>query len=456
MNLYLEEKFAEFEQLIENGATANEFLHFFYKVDRSIIRYRVQVIYNRDLTDREWTAPLGGDEVITARMTMTPSEIIKHNDMYRRFFLQKKEDASDLLAEADTIKLTTLLTFNLESVFDKVKRNETLNIKEAQLLDSYRNSQLESSSHDLFEEELRATPSINANINQLMTAKPELLGKMMKELAYSTYYPKNNQTFVDGLTMSQEYPFPMLCKLAIAERGDTVDNFQNGQPITLTPELMLSEFAKQGTNESKRIIGLELGKLASKIVLETPMNQKQLIFGLLPEQQLTQEQQYFLDGLQSGKREVLHNFYENGILQTKMVKEHLVSDELQQTNDSLSESERVKKLAMERYNVKSDLYRRNADILVLQKAPYICEKHKNDWFLKKWRIKQEIKKVYETEMEKQLKEQNTYQYEYTKALRELSGKTAIEAAPIMEQSRQMVAQYSVNTLSASFEAQMQQ
>jgi hypothetical protein len=59
-------------------------------------------------------------------------------------------------------------------------------------------------------------------------------------------------------------------------------------------------------------------------------------------------------------------------------------------------------------------------------------------------------------MEKQLKEQNTYQYEYTKALRELSGKTAIEAAPIMEQSRQMVAQYSVNTLSASFEAQMQQ
>lgn len=53
MNLYLEEKFAEFEQLIENGATANEFLHFFYKVDRSIIRYRVQVIYNRDLTDRE-------------------------------------------------------------------------------------------------------------------------------------------------------------------------------------------------------------------------------------------------------------------------------------------------------------------------------------------------------------------------------------------------------------------
>jgi hypothetical protein len=309
---------------------------------------------------------------------MTPSEIIKHNDMYRRFFLQKKEDASDLLAEADTIKLTTLLTFNLESVFDKVKRNETLNIKEAQLLDSYRNSQLESSSHDLFEEELRATPSINANINQLMTAKPELLGKMMKELAYSTYYPKNNQTFVDGLTMSQEYPFPMLCKLAIAERGDTVDNFQNGQPITLTPELMLSEFAKQGTNESKRIIGLELGKLASKIVLETPMNQKQLIFGLLPEQQLTQEQQYFLDGLQSGKREVLHNFYENGILQTKMVKEHLVSDELQQTNDSLSESERVKKLAMERYNVKSDLYRRNADILVLQKAPYICEKHKND------------------------------------------------------------------------------
>jgi hypothetical protein len=413
--------------------------------------------------------------LVGARSALTPSQIVQFNNMYRTFFLQKDRSASDLPQGGSTNRLTSLTTFALEAIFDKINSGKPLTFEEAKDFGTYRESQLSlarfqtlindahrgylyvdfptvisqfeaiqqehaRTSAGQFEAEVRSVPKASKSITDIIAQNPAYLGNMMTEIVYGTNYDKTFQKFTDGKETDTFYSFPVLCEMCSGKKRVVASNEDTGL-ITLTPELMISDVVALNTAESKRLVGMELGKLASKIILEPQENQKRLIFGKEGNQELTEEEKMFLDVLVQGKEEVLQEYYENGILQTKMVKEQLAKPGLG-ADLNLSEEERIRKVALERYSVESDLNRRNADVIVLNNAKKICDKHKDDRFFKKWRIKREIKGVYEEQMKKQLQQKHTYQYQYEKARKELSGKSGIEANPIMKQARTMVRQYS--------------
>ncbi|MDR2654236.1 MAG: hypothetical protein LBB39_02920 [Mycoplasmataceae bacterium] len=339
---------------------------------------------------------------------LSPDELIELNLIYHKFylFIVKSPESRSV----QIISPIHTYTEKLINIFQKNKLGQSLTREETQLFDQYQ------SRHYVDDISQTSINSALARREQFFSnvLASEQDSNLLIQLFDNIFYNQNNSNVISGKEHSSEqFTFNLAFRLLTGiSKHDKSAEFQQIDIVTILSSL----YEKAKANGTQDTLLKGLNKLADKVMDDLRIEQEahsksyKILFGV-PNletedgRSLNTSRNIFLKSVGKAKKEIEIEILGTGTsgtgtLQYKFCKSILV-------NRTVG-ADSVEKKAAKKYVDQTEKNMKEATFKVLTQADEIAKKHKNDWFLKEWRIKREVKKIYETELLKQQKRGESY------------------------------------------------